>query len=227
MILTELDRSLHWDAVGLQEITTNTTDETPRTWQTHSGHRVHLGSKLAGGVAVATAIHKRWARYVYHIHFATRSCTVTLRVPTGRFSDDTTSLKLTTMHAPSPLNHTHEELDVSWHEVAENLKGKRCIRVLMVDANCDLGRACEHDDDDDGSANEATTTTTRNDDRDTDTTQQQQHHHTQRDETKRNRRKATYAMNEKARTTWMHVKGMTLRPCSATSAWWNTCRRHY
>lgn len=140
MILTELDRSLHWDAVGFQEITTTAADTTPRTWQTYHGHRLHLGAKPQGGFAVAIAVHRRWTRYIYHIHFATRSCTVTLRVPTGRVADDTASLQLTTLHAPSLLNHTTDELDVAWHEVVENLRCKRSIRILMTDANCHLGR---------------------------------------------------------------------------------------
>lgn len=186
-----------------------------------------MSSKPTGGLAVALAVHRCWARHIYKIHFATRSATVTLKVNTGRHSDDTMSLQLTTMHAPSLLNHTPGELDVAWHEVAHNLKGNRSIRILLADANCELSRARGHDHDDDAAR------ATRDDDdtrsphdaipAPTDTTTPTARTNGQAQQHKR----AKHARNEQARTTWAHLKGMNMRPCNAYATWWDTCHRHY
>lgn len=49
---------------------------------------------------------------------------------TGSHADDRTAFQLTTLHAPSNLNHTTDEEDFVSEEVANNLKGNRNDQAL-------------------------------------------------------------------------------------------------
>lgn len=121
-------------------------------------------------------------------------------------------LQTNTAHTPPSVNLAMDKIDRMWATISDNLKGKRCVRIVAGDMNAEL---TECNDKDDAAADQEVPQLSRRaeDEGDEPRGAANASQTTARDHARR--RSQQHGAREQTRLTWAHLPGMKVRPCNA------------
>lgn len=132
-----MSRTARWDAVALQEVGRHE-EVDDIAGVTPAGHWFFLAPRHAAGTrCTGVAVHARWAHHVSTVYHAPRLSKVALKATQGA-QDNNALITLISVHAPSEIGHTQEELDDLLRTLEREMPGKRGITMFGGDLNATL-----------------------------------------------------------------------------------------
>lgn len=137
-LVKKLTRCMAWDAIALQEVGRGDAEADDAVIRSTDGHLYFTSQRQAVGTrARAVAVHRRWAAAVRHVEHAPHATKVTIRVRQGGQQSET-DLALMSIHMPSSIGHSLEELDTVMQTIEGMVPGKRVMCMIGADLNIEL-----------------------------------------------------------------------------------------
>lgn len=99
-VAQEADRTIDWDFIGIQGVSTTAEYIDNKAHTTQAGHMFIITMRPPGGFSVAIFVHVRWRSTVTDITFGHRLVAVVAKIRTGRRLHDNTTLQFLAGHAP-------------------------------------------------------------------------------------------------------------------------------
>lgn len=129
------DRSCRWIVTALQEMGTIKNNE--RAVEPRAGHKMFIAGSTRGVQSTAMLTHRDWAQRVHEVRHGHRWTSVRLQARQGP-TQSNVGMQLLSIHMPSEVNHTPDEIDIVMGDVVAKTKGKRAITLWGGDFSSTL-----------------------------------------------------------------------------------------